>query len=61
MALKLKYACIFKYCGQKIILNYNKQKPEMEVSSTFSQYLEQLGQKRTKIFQIATVKTLQKP
>lgn len=61
MALKIKYTCIFKYLGQKIILKYNKQKPEIEVSSTLSQYLEQLRQKRTKVFQIATVKPLQIP
>lgn len=33
----------------------------MEVSSTLSEYLEQLRQRRTKVFQIATVTTLQIP
>lgn len=50
MALKLKYVCIFKYHGQKIILKYNKQKPEMEVSSTLSQYLEKFRRKEPKCF-----------
>lgn len=41
------------------MLKYNKKKPELDIGSTLSQYLEQLRQKRTKVFQIATVKTLQ--
>lgn len=61
LALKLKYVCILKYHGQKIILKYNKQRPEMEVSSTLSQYLEKFRQKRTKVFQLAPVITLQIP
>lgn len=44
-----------------MILNYSKKKPELDTGNALSQYLEQLRQKRTKMFQIATVKTLQIP